>query len=251
MVYMGSKSKYAKYIVPILQKCIDENNITTYVEPFCGGCNIIDKIKCENRYAFDKSDTLIALLSQAAEDFDKIPNCSFDTREHWDEGKEYVKTGNKIGNMSLMEIGCMEFFASFCKGGFARGYAKRTEKRNYYDEAYRNLQKQAPLLKGITFKCQEYDELKDIKNAVIYIDPPYQNTKTYGYARQGKMDYEHFWNWVRELSKDNFVFISEQHAPDDFVPIWTQEVKRTTNKTNDFKAVENLFVWKEKKLLFC
>lgn len=35
MVYMGAKSKYAKHIVPILQKCIDENNIDTYIECFC------------------------------------------------------------------------------------------------------------------------------------------------------------------------------------------------------------------------
>ena len=30
MVYMGSKSKYAKYIVPILQKAIDDNKVDTY-----------------------------------------------------------------------------------------------------------------------------------------------------------------------------------------------------------------------------
>ena len=51
MVYMGSKIKYSKYIVPILQQVIDDNNVNTYIECFCGGCNIIDKINCENRYA--------------------------------------------------------------------------------------------------------------------------------------------------------------------------------------------------------
>lgn len=29
MKYMGSKSRIAKYIVPILQECIDSNNVTT------------------------------------------------------------------------------------------------------------------------------------------------------------------------------------------------------------------------------
>lgn len=62
MVYMGSKTKYAEHIVPILQKAIDDNNVDTYIEPFCGGANIIDKIKCENRYGYDRSETLIALL---------------------------------------------------------------------------------------------------------------------------------------------------------------------------------------------
>lgn len=37
MKYMGSKSRVAKYIVPIIQDCIGTNNITTYIEPFAGG----------------------------------------------------------------------------------------------------------------------------------------------------------------------------------------------------------------------
>ena len=51
MKYMGSKSRIAKYIVPIIQNYIDDYNIKTYVEPFCGGCNVIDKInaKISNR----------------------------------------------------------------------------------------------------------------------------------------------------------------------------------------------------------
>ena len=52
---MGSKSRIAKYIVPIIQKCIDDNNLETYIEPFAGGCNVIDKIKCKSRYGYDKN----------------------------------------------------------------------------------------------------------------------------------------------------------------------------------------------------
>lgn len=37
MKYMGSKSRISKYIVPIIQKYIDENAIKTYIEPFVGG----------------------------------------------------------------------------------------------------------------------------------------------------------------------------------------------------------------------
>lgn len=240
MVYMGSKSKYAKYIVPILQKAIDENNITTYIECFVGGANIIDKIKCENKYGYDRSDTLIALLKQASEDFDKVLKDG--NRELWDKGKGYVKDGKMPEDMTLAEIGAMEFFASFCNGGFPRGYAKNTDSRNYFKEAYNNMAKQSSDLKGINFKCQNYWELDEsTSGAVIYLDPPYQGTKQYGYAKQPKMDYEHFWNWVRDLSKNNIVYISEQNAPEDFEVIWGQEVKRTTNKENNFKAVEKLF----------
>ena len=186
MVYMGSKSKYADHIVPILQKCIDENNITTYIECFCGGCNIIDKIKCENRYAYDRSDTLIALLKTAQEDMSKVLNNG--NRELWDKGKAYVKDGIIPKDMSLADIGAMEFFASYSNGGFPRGYANNTPTRNYFKEARNNLEKQAPNLKGIIFKCQNYWDLGSISNTVIYLDPPYQGTKIYGYANQEKMD---------------------------------------------------------------
>lgn len=52
MVYQGSKNRLTKYIVPIIQKKIDENNISTYIEPFVGGANVIDKINCKNRNWF-------------------------------------------------------------------------------------------------------------------------------------------------------------------------------------------------------
>lgn len=242
MVYMGSKAKYKKYILPILQNTIDKHNVTIYIEPFCGGCNIIDDIKCKHKYAFDRSDTLIALLKQAAENPDLI--LKEGNRELWDKGKEYVKNGKMPNDMSLAEIGAMEFFASFSKGGFPRGYAKNTETRDYFQEAKRNLIAQAPKLRDINFKCQNYWELDlEIKNAVIYCDPPYQGTKLYGYSNQSKMDYNHFWSWIRQISKNNYVFISEQNAPNDFNVLWEQEVKRTTNKDNNFKAVEKLFYY--------
>lgn len=41
---MGSKAKITKYIVPIIQRKIDESGARYYVEPFAGGCNVIDKI---------------------------------------------------------------------------------------------------------------------------------------------------------------------------------------------------------------
>jgi len=241
MVYMGSKSKYAKFIVPILQKEIERINADTYIECFVGGANIIDKIKCENRFGFDRSDTLIALLKQASENFDKVPKNG--SRENWDKGKAYVKDGIMPSDMTLAEIGAIEFLGSYNNGGFPRGYAKPTATRDYYKEAYNNLQKQAPLLKGINFKAQNYWELGDVSGAVIYLDPPYKNTKIYGYANQEKMDYEHFWNWVRALSKNNSVFVSEQTAPDDFKAIWELEVKRSTNIKNNFKATEKLFIY--------
>jgi len=71
----------------------------------------------------------------------------------WDKGKGYVKDGIMPNDMSLADIGAIEFFASFSNGGFPRGYAKNSDTRNYYKEAYRNMREQDPQLKGIEFKC--------------------------------------------------------------------------------------------------
>ena len=62
MKYMGSKSRIKKHIIPILQNIIDKNNIETYIEPFAGGMNVIDSIKCKNRIANDISTPLIELF---------------------------------------------------------------------------------------------------------------------------------------------------------------------------------------------
>lgn len=80
----------------------------------------------------------------------------------------------------------------------------------------------------------------DVKNAVIYCDPPYANTTKY------KDDFNHdeYWNWVRKMSKNNIVLCSEYNAPDDFDCIWSKELTTTLDKNSRSKAVEKLFMIK-------
>lgn len=37
MKYIGSKRRLKKYLIPVLQKAIDDNHATYYIEPFGGG----------------------------------------------------------------------------------------------------------------------------------------------------------------------------------------------------------------------
>jgi site-specific DNA-adenine methylase len=59
---------------------------------------------------------------------------------------------------------------------------------------------------------------------LIYCDPPYKHTQ--GYSAGGFED-EKFWNKMREWSKDNVVFISEESAPKDFKVVWSRKKRRT------------------------
>ena len=64
MKYVGSKNRISKYIVPILQDCIDKNSIEIYYEPFVGGANLIDKIHCKERIGNDIHPQLISMFNE-------------------------------------------------------------------------------------------------------------------------------------------------------------------------------------------
>lgn len=244
---MGSKSRIAKYIVPILQKYIDENNIKTYIEPFVGGANIIDKITCKNKVGSDKNQYLIALLNHVKSD---LPLYDEVSKDLYDDARSAFNNGDT----SLFEdwqIGNIGFIASYNGRWFDGGYAKsgyeklkngKERFRNYYEEAKNNILTQAYSLKGISFYWCDYTYWSNIENALIYCDPPYQGTKQYANATH--FDYEKFWQWCRDVSKNNIVIISEQNAPSDFECIWSKEVSRSIKVSAKSKSIEKLFTYK-------
>ena len=81
--------------------------------------------------------------------------------------------------------------------------------------------------------------------------PPYQGTTKYD---NRKFEYDVFWQWVRDVSKNNCVFVSEYSAPKDFECIWQKKCKTLldSNKNMDDKEnirIERLFVYKDIKSL--
>ena len=244
MNYMGSKRQYSKYIIPILNKYIKDNEITCFYDVFTGGGNVADKVDCKRVVGCDLSPTLIALHKQAQDDFSKIPLNG--DREYWDRAyTEYKRLrDNNWENpqIPLYEIGAIEWYSSYARGGFPRGYAKITSTRNYFIEGRKAHQTQANTTKykKIDFVCSDYRNLEIEPNQVIYCDPPYKGTKPYGI--EPKFNHAEFFEWAREKSKTNPVFVSEQSAPDDFEIIWAKDgVIRSASLHNDFEACEKLF----------
>jgi DNA adenine methylase len=131
-------------------------------------------------------------------------------------------------------------------GGYAQSGYEKTKNgeryRDYYQESKRNILEQTDGLQDVNLSLKDYREYIGTKNALIYCDPPYANTKQY--ANSTNFDYEEFWNVMRELSKDNIVLISELNAPDDFKCIWEKSVSRTMKSTdNTMRATEKLFTY--------
>ncbi len=246
MKYMGSKSRIAKDIVPIIQKYIDNNETDNYYEPFVGGGNIIDKINSSHKYASDLNKYLISLLthvSNGGELYDAV------SKELYDEAKTAYKNNDKT-KFKDYQIANIGFLASYNGRWFDGGYAKPVyEKtktglryRDYYREAKDNLLKQATDLKGITFSVCDYKEAYP-NGFVVYCDPPYNNTT--GYENSKNFDFEEFWNTMNKWSENNIVLVSELNAPENWISIWSKEVVRSLNTKDKSVATENLFIHKK------
>lgn len=248
---MGSKRRISKHIVPIIQKYIDDNNITKYIEPFVGGANVIDKIKCKEKYGFDSNIYLIELLKWVQKGGELYPEVS---KELYDKTRTALKIGD-TSQFTPWQIGNIGFLASyngrFFDGGYGKPVYEKTKNglryRDYYKEAKNNLINQIPHLQGITFHTCDYKEsLKSFGHSgmVIYCDPPYQNAKQYSNATN--FNYMEFWELMRIWSKKNIVIISEQSAPSDFVCVWEQNVSRSIKTLDKKVSTEKLFIHKSK-----
>ena len=240
MKYMGSKARIAKHILPIILKDRKPNQL--YVEPFVGGANLIDKVE-GRRLGSDNNLHVISLLKGLRDGW--IPKESY-TKE------DYTKA-HRGENTCSIETGYISINCSY-SGKFWGRYAGKSNTaqgvRDYTNEAYKNVVKQAPKLKGIDFVCSDYLKLDERIEpiSIIYCDIPYEGTysEIEGY---GKLSFDHqkFFEWARDkVAQGHKVFISEYQAPDDFVCVWEREVKSSLSANGKVggnkKSIEKLFV---------
>jgi DNA adenine methylase len=255
MKYMGSKLKIKNDIIPVIESYSDRND--NYIEPFCGGLSIIQEVKgFKRKIAQDINPYLIAMWIGLKFNFDRpydIPKSLYDEyRDKYNHHKKHtpyekiqhiVNTKFHINDKDITEfflIGWIGYMGSFNGRFYDGGYSGKTEKRNYITEQIRNTEKQIPFLNDIEFRCGTYNST-EIKNAVVYCDPPYKNTKQYGISLN--FDYESYYNWIEETSKNNIVICSEYDMPEDrFECIWSKEVTNSLNTTITYKPTERLYV---------
>lgn len=232
MVYMGSKRRIAKHIIPIMIEAADKAGVAKWVEPFVGGANLIDKVPDRfERVGYDFNEHVIYALKDIRDNPDGLPDSI--SEDYYQQIK---------GTPTAPITSYLRFIASFA-GKFEAGYArgKGCDAATFAGRGKRNAQKQSPLIQGVDFIHADYRELS-FKDSLIYCDPPYQNTSGY---KTGGFNHDEFFEWCREQAKNNIVFVSEYNAPDDFNLVWQGEIK--TNFASNIKkathnAVEKLFI---------
>ena len=242
--YVGSKNRISKELAPIIQSYITEET-KGYLEPFVGGANMIDKIKCKNKIGYDIHKELIALLKYVQNLDNQLPVTISE--------EEYMNVKNNKQDYADWYVGLVGFCGSFGASYFS-GYARafkndKVTPRDMSNEAIRNIEKQRSNLIDIEFEKINFLNIDKSKfnNYVIYCDIPYKGTTKYATK---SFPYDEFYTWAKEMAKTNTVLISEYNMPDDFECIWSKEIRCSINNTVDVgdknkKRIEKLFTVKK------
>jgi DNA adenine methylase len=205
MKYIGGKFRYQKPITEIINYFIEDGQ--AYYEPFVGGGSIAMNVQNNPVYASDLDVDLILLYQEAQRGVDFIP----------DDVPEELYNKLKHNNLKLNQhtplIGFAKYACSFggkAWGGYSR-YINRVGSASA--EGKRSLSKQMARMQHVHFSNMDYRNLSKVSGALIYCDPPYYGC-TPAYCRG--FDHFEFWMWVRDMSRQNTVLVSEYIAPDDF-----------------------------------
>lgn len=235
---MGSKARFAKSIYAKICELTPRNN-RAWVEPFAGGMNMMSSVPIEDgpRYANDVNVYLIEMFKAMSVGW--IPPRSV-SRQFYEKCRNLDE--------ELHVIGYVGFNCSY-SGKWFGGYAgevltKTGVVRNYQDEAFRHMQTQITNLKDVRFQSTSYTNVEIPKNSIVYCDPPYAGTTKY----KDQFDHSVFWDWVRLISTEHDVYVSEYSAPEDFDCVWCCETTSSLSANGTVggskRSIEKLFKMK-------
>lgn len=230
MRYLGGKSRISTQLSNVVNTTFGESGERVFVSLFCGSCAIESKVNADVKILNDKHPYLIAMWRALQDGW--IPPDEISKEQY-----KYIKE-HKDENMALS--GFVGFGCSF-GGKWFGGLASNKRGDNYCRRANKSVLKDMGGLQNATFLCLDYKDVEIPQGAIVYADPPYDNTTGYSL---GNFDSNEFWDYARKLSETNIILISEEKAPDDFVSIWHKEQKRMIDNVNKniFTRTENLFV---------
>lgn len=225
MQYLGGKSRIANQIAEIL----NSNKRKTFVSLFCGACSVESLVDAEKKILNDFHPYLIECFKDVQNGRDFPETITED---------DYKKVKANI-DLDKGLSGFVGFGCSF-GGKWFGGYARQTKGLNYASTAKRSLSKKMIGLRNATFLNRDYKNVEIPDGSLVYCDPPYKGTTDYSNSKG--FSHTVFWEYVRELSKTNFVFVSELDAPYDFIPVWQKPFTRNLDASVVFTSTEKLFI---------
>jgi DNA adenine methylase len=240
--YHGGKQRTGQKIADVIYELSTEMEeefgfkIKGYCEPFCGMLGVyrhIPELFKDHKLKYkagDVSESVIKMWSAAQDGWKPPTTC---TEAKFNKLKYDGKTSAEKGF-----IGHAFSFGGHDFSGFNVKYGRKN------DQTYssNNVVKISKQLSNVKFKDGMYTQYTNLKNFIIYCDPPYsKSVSTYRNENRDILKFDHklFWNWVRKMSKNNLVFVSEYSAPNDFTEILNQKHTFYNMKTH---KDEKLFI---------
>ena len=230
MMYPGGKAKNATKIASYINPYIGTR---TYLEPFCGALSVACKVNAEYKIMSDADKYIISLWRAVKNGWQPPTDVS---EKRYNEIRE---------NPDAYPKELVAFVSHSCSfaGAYWGGYARDSRGTIYALEGSKGVMKKKPFLKGMNFFVRYYADWVNLKDMVIYCDPPYRgSTHKYRYNKKEGFDSDLFWERVKIWAKNNVVFVSEFSAP-EWVgePIHRFNLQKAMSTLKTGRYTENLY----------
>lgn len=242
--YHGGKTRIGENIADIIYKTSieisDKENfrIEGYTEPFCGMLGVYRHIPelfkyHENKLKYKAGDinkSVIMMWKEAQKEWN--PKININEKKYYD--LKFDKDSALKGFIGHQCSFGGVFFASFRH--------ERCNKQTL-EKVIDKINDIGEELKDVSFSNGPYTKFSNLKNHIIYCDPPYQQFNRYYDGDYNRISFDHkeFYDWCRKMSENNIVFVSEFKAPKDFKLISKNKINVNHNNTNK-KNIDNLYI---------
>lgn len=196
---------------------------------------MIEFIDHHTRIGYDIDLRVIKALTFIRDHLDEIPknNKEF-TEAMYDEMKQCRHDDPEV----LTGLQCYVGYALSFGAKWYRGWPRNNIGTEYIKASFEAAQVNHDLIQTVLLLQSSYKDITIGSCDVYYCDPPYAASTEEYYKATKCFNHDEFWQWVRMVSRDNWVYVSEYNAPDDFTCIWEKNI---VNELNGKTATEKLF----------
>lgn len=225
-MYMGGKERLGREIAAIINKFIQAHGAQSYFEPFCGMGGVAQYIVCHLVLLSDANPSTLLLMRAMVSGKPHIQVPTSVTKQEW------VALRNGRHTVTRAVVGISTSFSGNMFSGFIGNEKERTRRLGI---ASRTLARKIKLFRSspsrfrVTARARSYDTFSP-RNAVIYCDPPYENTRFY---RGHKFCSKTFWEVMERWAKHNVVLVSERTPRAGWRVVMEKKVKRNYSKGTD------------------
>lgn len=226
--YHGGKIRFSKpisgFIHKFVLKYIEEFNFkpTSYIEPFCGMCSIMYRLiplfeDSDINLKYNANDINISLILMWSQLINNkwIPSKNCTKKKYY----EIINNTEDSPDKAYLSSIC-SFRGIYCGAYFKHKQSKIDHNRNRvlkYGDLFRE--------NNVKFSYGDYTQYSNAKNAIIYCDPPYNNTEC---RYLEKFDFNKFVEWCRKMTrKNNIVLVSSYNIEEpDFMEVFSYKKEK-------------------------